>query len=254
MAAKSSKAKNDDLGLAAFRQPAVENGLSLDRLSAAFAEMLSTGDDPYQPPEENPPEMDLAADVADAPAEAQNASGAECELTPSTILEAMLFVGAPGNVPLTSQQVARLMRGVRPTEIDALVRQLNATYAARNCPYEIAAEGPGYRMRLREEHARLRDRFYGKARQARLSQAAIEVLAIVAYNESLTAQEISARRGTPCGPILSQLVRRQLLSLTRPPKASAPGRYRTTDRFLELFSLESLDDLPRTPDADRQEG
>ena len=77
----------------------------------------------------------------------------------------MLFVGVPGNVPLTSQQVARLMRGVRPTEIDALVRQLNATYAARNCPYEIAAEGPGYRMRLRDEHARLRDRFYGKARK-----------------------------------------------------------------------------------------
>jgi len=134
-----------------------------------------------------------------------------------------------------------------------MVRQLNATYTARNCPYEIAAEGAGYRLRLRDEHARLRDRFYGKSRQATLSQAAIEVLAIVAYSESLTAQEISARRGTPCGPILSQLVRRQLLSLSRPAQRGAPGRYRTTDRFLELFSLESLDDLPRSPDADRRE-
>jgi segregation and condensation protein B len=133
-----------------------------------------------------------------------------------------------------------------------MVRQLNATYAARNCPYEIAAEGPGYRMRLRDDYARLRDRFYGKSRQARLSQAAIEVLAIVAYNESLTAQEISSKRGTPCGPILSQLVRRQLLCLTRPTGRGAVGRYHTTDRFLELFSLESLDDLPRTPDADRR--
>ncbi len=251
MTAKPSKPKADDLGLAAFKQPAVESGLSLDRLSAAFAEMLSAGDDPYQPPEENAPEMDLAADLAESPAEASSAAD-QCELTPSTILEAMLFVGAPGNVPLTSQQVARLMRGVRPTEIDAMVRQLNATYAARNCPYEIAAEGPGYRMRLRDEHARLRDRFYGKTRQARLSQAAIEVLAIVAYNESLTAQEISARRGTPCGPILSQLVRRQLLYLARPAKGGGPGRYRTTDRFLELFSLESLDDLPRSPDTERR--
>ena len=247
MAAKPSKAKADDLGLAAFRQPAVENGLSLDRLSAAFAEMLSAGDDPYQPPAENAREMDLAADVAETPAGADPAVADQCELTPSTILEAMLFVGAPGNVPLTSQQVARLMRGVRPTEVDTMVRQLNATYAARNCPYEIAAEGPGYRMRLRDEHARLRDRFYGKARQARLSQAAIEVLAIVAYSESLTAQEISALRGTPCGAILSQLVRRQLLCLTRPAQGGGPGRYRTTDRFLELFSLESLDDLPRAP-------
>jgi segregation and condensation protein B len=252
MAAKPSKPKEDDpLGLAAFRQPAVESGLSLDRLSAAFAEMLSAGDDPYQAPEENAPEMDLAADIALAPAES---AADDCPLTPLTILEAMLFVGAPGNVPLTSQQVARLMRGVRPTEIDALVRQLNATYAARNCPYEIAAEGPGYRMRLRDDHARLRDRFYGKSRQARLSQAAIEVLAIVAYNESLTAHEISALRGTPCGPILSQLVRRQLLCLSRPVERGAAGRYRTTDRFLELFSLESLDDLPRSPDTDRRQG
>lgn len=253
MAAKPSKAKADDLGLAAFRQPAVENGLSLDRLSAAFAEMLSAGDDPYEPPEETAPEMNLAADVALVADEADSPPADHCELTPSTILEAMLFVGAPGNVPLTSQQVARLMRGVRPTEIDTMVRQLNASYAARNCPYEIAAEGPGYRMRLRDEHSRLRDRFYGKARQARLSQAAIEVLAIVAYNKSLTAQEISARRGTPCGPILSQLVRRQLLCLSRPAQRGAVGCYRTTDRFLELFSLESLDDLPRSPDGEQRD-
>ncbi len=251
MAEKPSKAKQDELGLAAFRQPAVESGLSLDRLSAAFAEMLSAGDDPYQSPAEEPPEMDLAADVAEAAIRSRPPDVDACELTPRTILEAMLFVGVPGNVPLTSRQVARLMRGVRPTEIDLMVRQLNATYAARNCPYEIVAEGPGYRLRLRDDYARLRDRFYGKSRQAKLSQAAIEVLAIVAYGQPLTAHEINARRGTPSGPILSQLVRRELLSLTRPPKASGPGRYRTTDRFLELFSLETLDDLPRSPDSER---
>ena len=76
MAKKPSKAKVDELGLAAFKQPAVENGLSLDRLSAAFAEMLSAGDDPYQPPEENPPEMDLAADVAESPAEGRSPASA----------------------------------------------------------------------------------------------------------------------------------------------------------------------------------
>jgi segregation and condensation protein B len=252
MAEKPSKAKPDELGLTAFRQPAVENGLSLDRLSAAFAEMLSAGDDPYQSPAEDPPEMDLAADLVDDSATAGRINGDQCELTPRTILEAMLFVGAPGNAPLTSRQVARLMRGVRPTEIDLLVRELNVTYAARNCPYEIVAEGPGYRLRLRDDYTRLRDRFYGKSRQAKLSQAAIEVLAIVAYGQPLTAHDINARRGTPSGPILSQLVRRELLRLTRSSGRGATSRYHTTDRFLELFSLESLDDLPRSPDLDRR--
>ncbi|HTU27731.1 MAG TPA: SMC-Scp complex subunit ScpB [Pirellulales bacterium] len=251
MTAKPTKPKADDsLGLAAVRPAAVDGGLSLDRLSAAFAEMLSAGDDPYQSVEEAPPEMDLAADLPAEPAEGSATDA--CPITPATILEAMLFVGSPGGNPLTSQQVARLMRGVRPDEIDGLVRQLNETYVARNCPYEVAAEGAGYRLRLRVEYSRLRDRFYGKARQARLSQAAIEVLAIVAYNESLTAQEISSLRGTPCGPILSQLVRRQLLALSRGGKRSTPARYSTTPRFLELFSLESLEDLPRSPDVDRR--
>jgi segregation and condensation protein B len=250
MAEKPPKAKRDDLGLAAFGQPAVDSGLALDRLSAAFAEMLSGGDDPYQAPAEEPAEMDLAADLADRSG-AEGPPTDECELTPRTILEAMLFVGTKGNLPLTSREVARLMRGVGPADIDLLVREINATYAARNCPYEIAAEGPGYRMRLRDQYSRLRDRFYGKSRQARLSQAAIEILAIVAYHQPLTAHDISLWRGTPAGPILSQLVRRELLELTRPAGRKGAGEYRTTDRFLELFALESLDDLPRSPDADR---
>ena len=121
------------------------------------------------------------------------------------------------------------MRGVRPADIDLLVDQINATYTARNCPYEIAAEGAGYRMRLRDQYSRLRDRFYGKARQARLSQAAIEILAIVAYHQPLTAHDINAWRGTPSGPILSQLVRRELL---RSPGRRRRGRGISHDRAL----------------------
>ena len=98
MAAKPTKAKQEELGLAALRQPVVDTGLSLDKLSAAFAEMLSGGDDPYQAPAEEPAEMDLAADLSDADDDEQ-APADGCELTPRTILEAMLFVGTKGNAP-----------------------------------------------------------------------------------------------------------------------------------------------------------
>jgi segregation and condensation protein B len=224
--------------------------LSLDQLSAAFAEMLSTGADPYSPA---PPPEDEEPLLAGLEAEAATGSQAgqpdACEITPRSILEALLFVGIPSGEPLTSEQIARLMRGVRPAEIDAFVCELNDLYDGRRAPYYIAAEGAGYRMRLREEFSRVRDKFYGRSRRAKLSQAAIEVLSLVAYHEPLTAEEVTRLRGTASGPILSQLVRRQLLKLERTP-AHARGEYSTTDRFLKLFGLESLADLPRSQDLE----
>jgi segregation and condensation protein B len=225
-----------------------DSGLSLDELSAALAGMLDAGDDPYSAPSSGnvATAPDLAEDLAgDDAAEADDRS----EISPRSILEAMLFVGSPASEPLTAKQVAGLMRGVRPAEIDALVRELNETYERRNCPYAIAAEGKGYRLKLRDRHARLRDRFYGKARMARLSQAAIEVLAAVAYNAPITLDEISRIRGTPSGHIVTQLVRRQLLALDRDPAAPRKSRYCTTERFLALFGLESLADLPRSHES-----
>jgi segregation and condensation protein B len=234
------------LGLDAFRQPPEEAGLALEQLSAALAGMLDTGDDPYAAASAKaiaPVDEALPVEVADA-ALADDA----CEVTPRSILEAMLFVGSPGNEPLSAKQVAALMRGVRSAEIDALVCQLNETYLRRNCPYSIVAEGAGYRLQLNESHRRLGDKFYGKARQARLSQAAIEVLATVAYRAPITTEEISRLRGTPSGHIVTQLVRRQLLQLERIDAKPRRVQYTTTPRFLQLFGLNSLADLPQSPD------
>jgi segregation and condensation protein B len=217
-------------------------GLALDQLGAALAGMLA-GDDPYSVP------ADATAPSGQQPAADRRQSGADddaCEITPRTILEAMLFVGSPHNKPLASKQVAALMRGVRPAEIDALVRELNRAYQSRNCPYTIASVKGGYRLTLRPQHARLRDRVYGKVRQARLSQAAIEVLAAVAYNQPVTSEEVTRLRGTTSGHVLAQLVRRRLLCLERHADQGRRVRYSTTPRFLELFGLESLADLPRS--------
>ena len=164
----------------------------------------------------------------------------------------MLFVGTPDNEPLSAARIAGLMRGVRPAEIDELVRDLNADYARCGRPYHISGEGAGYRMAIREEFQGVRDKFHGRVRQARLSPAAVEVLAVVAYNQPLSADDVARQRGTPSGPILSQLVRRQLLRIDREPGRPRGGRYSTTERFLRLFGVESLADLPRGLDLDRQ--
>lgn len=234
-------------GLPALSGERHATGLALDQLNAALAGMLTSGDDPYSAAREDGPSNESGDDVQGRAAEADDA----CEVTPRTILEAMLFVGSPQNEPLASQQVAALMRGVRAREIDALVRELNADYQRRGCPYTVVQQGGGYRLTLREEYARLRDKFYGKVRRARLSQAAIEVLAAVAYNEPIPAEEVTRLRGTASGHVLTHLVRRQLLRLERRPDSPRRVVYSTTPRFLELFALESLADLPRSGELEQ---
>ncbi len=225
------------------------SGLALDQLSAALAGMLDSGADPYTPASD----LQLQTEANSAISDSSPANDA-CEITPRSILEAMLFVGSPANEPLSNRQVAALMRGVRPMEIDGLVSELNADYERRNCPYTIVEEIGGYRLKLRPEYDRLRDKFFGRTRQARLSQAAIEVLAAVAYHEPVTADEVTKLRGTASGHVLSQLVRRQLLRLERTEAKPRRHVYWTTERFLELFGLSTLADLPRSSDLEPPAG
>jgi segregation and condensation protein B len=238
------------LGLDAFRREPQDEGLLLDKLNQAFAEMLGTGSDPYTPvpePEVGAPEAFLEPSRPSTVDEQDS-----CEITPRSILEAMLFVDNRANQPLSSTRVCELMRGVRPAEVDDLVRELNEQYVANGCPYKIASEGDGYRLVLREEFNRVQAKFYGKARQARLSAGAVEVLALVAYNGPLAADEVSRLRGHPSRAILTQLVRRQLLSVQRPESSPRTPHYRTTQRFLDLFGLASLAELPRSQELDAQ--
>ena len=220
-----------------------ESGLSLEDLSAAYSQLIERGDNPYEP-----------VPAAEQPLPAEEPPSDACEVTPRTILEAMLFVGHPQNEPLTSQQVAALMRGVRPQEIDALVDELNASYEAEGCPYHIVSQGNGYVLQLRDEFSGLRENFYGRVREAKLSQAAIDVLALVAYRQPMTSEEVSQVRGQASGGILSQLVRRQLLRIERPTEKPRTPRFYTTDRFLTLFGLTSLAELPQSQEVDKTWG
>lgn len=233
------------LALSGFGTAPADGGLSLEKLNDAFAQMLSHGDDPYR--------AELPPGDEGVPGAAQDDWPDEhpVDVHPRSILEAMLFVGNRDNEPLTSETIAALMRGVRPAEVDELVRELNRGYDEQGCPYHIASVGAGYRMVLREEYEALRDKFYGRVRQARLSQAAVETLALVAYNGPLSADAIAKLRGRPLGGVLAQLVRRQLLATERDPEHPRCLLYRTTARFLDLFRLERLEDLPRGQELEK---
>lgn len=223
--------------------------LSLHRLREAFAQMLHPrppSDPAAQRVVEHPPEGSEPIVIDDLAMEHD-----PCEISPRSVVEAMLFVGRPDNRALSARELAAAMRGVSPTEIDAAVAELNALYQQDAAPYEIVGSAVGYRMVLRDEFGRMRDKFQGRIREAKLSAAAVEVLSIVAYNQPIKAEEVSQLRGVPSGAALATLVRRKLVRLDRPADSPARPRYSTTERFLHLFGLESLAALPRSEELEK---
>lgn len=232
--------------------PAADDpGISLDELSHAFSEMLSTGDDPYRTPDDGQADPVLeAANVAAQSTGPQFLPDDLSNVSPLRIVEAALFVGTPDNRPFSSQQLASLMRGVRPAEVDELIVDLNGEYDRRNCPYRIISEGAGYRLQIRPKHGATAALVLGKSRATRLSTAAIEVLAAVAYKQPVTADQVSRLRGAVSSAVLHQLVRRNLIRVERTEGPPRTTHYWTTPRFLSLFGLNTLQDLPKSEDSD----
>jgi segregation and condensation protein B len=221
-----------------------EPPLSLSRLRDAFASMLGTKT-------EKPATTSRQVDSEVEDDEAVEAPSRACEINARTVVEAMLFVGRPDNGPISARELAVAMRGVSPGEIESAVRELNANYDADNAPYWIEQNNGGYRLVLRDQFQRMRDKFYGRVKEARLSPAVLEVLSVLAYNQPATAEQLSELRGAPSGAALSTLVRRKLVKLDRPNESGKSPQFSTTDRFLKLFGLENLEALPRAEELEK---
>jgi segregation and condensation protein B len=230
-----------------FHAPPADGGLSIDRLAQAFAAMMGSADPYAAPAPAAAPDIvrvDSSPDLDDALA----GDSADAKVNPRSILEALLFVGQPDGEPLTSRKVAGLMRGVRPQEVDDLVADLGRSYAANNCPYEIVSKDAGWVMRLKPEFARFGEVLEARARMVRLDGEALDVLAVVAWNQPV-ARDRLVELGCDAAPTtLRMLVRRGLLELVPAADKAAEPAYRTTRKFLDVFRLESLADLP-APDA-----
>jgi segregation and condensation protein B len=165
------------------------------------------------------------------------------------ILEALFFVGGPS---LTEQRAREAIRGLTADQFVQAIDRLNRDYRLQGRPYSIRPQEAGYVLALRPRFRPVLEKLYGSARAARLSPAAVDVLALVAYRQPATKQEIDSLRGAECGGLLRQLVRRGLIAVVQ--RADAGQRevsYGTTGRFLELFGLQSLEDLPQTQDLQK---
>jgi segregation and condensation protein B len=161
------------------------------------------------------------------------------------IIEAMLFVGG---APLTSERACETIRGLTPERFAELIDLLNREYRRQGRPYWIQAQSGGFVLALKSRYRAVVDRLYGGGRLARLSSTVLDTLSIVAYRQPVTKQEVDTLRGGESGAMLKQLVRRGLVAVYQ---RGGDVTYGTTRRFLEVFHLDSLDDLPRTQDVER---
>ena len=165
---------------------------------------------------------------------------------PMRIIEALLFVGG---APLTAKRAREILRGLTEDAFDEAITQLNTDYRRQTRPYVIQPQGHGWVLTLRPKYRHVVEKLYGGVREARLSNAAIDVLALVAYSQPVTKPDIDTVRGADSGSLLRQLVRRGLIQIVPMPGAKPKEVvYATTPRFLEMFGLQNLDDLPKTHD------
>lgn len=190
---------------------------------------------------------DLAEDLAANPAmDASTAiSHGNVRISPRAVIEGALFVG--GDVALTARRLASLIGQDTETRLAArLIDQLNEDYASENRPYEIRLHEGGFRMQLREDYTHVAMKVFGLGpREVRLSPEVLEVLAFVAYNQPVTKEDLTEISQSNALTLVRQLLRLQLVEVERTGSRRSDIAYRTGDRFLKLFELESIEDLPQ---------
>ena len=182
------------------------------------------------------------------PAEEVNLPAQGPQIMPRQIIEAALFVGGQ---PLTSKKLCSLLRREFDQDyVDRRIDELNEHYESQNRPYEIKFGEGGYRMQLKSDFDGVRNRVFGLGpREVKLSQEALEVLSMVAYRQPVTKKELEAAGKDNPGGTLRQLLRRDLISLDRDTDTKEV-RYATTARFLDLFGLGDIEELPVAGDLE----
>ncbi|MGI4895958.1 MAG: SMC-Scp complex subunit ScpB, partial [Janthinobacterium lividum] len=155
-------------------------------------------------------------------------------------IEAVLMVA---DEPVAAQALARAT-GEDADEVDLMLRELAGQYGEEGRGFELREVGGGWRMFSRAEHADVVEAFLLDGQTAKLTQAALETLAIVAYRQPVSRSRVSAVRGVSVDGVMRTLLTRGLVTEAGVEVSSGATLYRTTGEFLQRMGLESLEDLP----------
>ena len=155
----------------------------------------------------------------------------------------MLFLTPEGE---SSRKLAKLAGLADATEARTLIRQINQSLDAQGRAYRIEEVAGGYALMTRSQFAPWLRRLPHVPGALKLSQAALETLAVVAYRQPVLRANVEAIRGVSCSEVLKQLMELDLVRISgRSEDLGRPYLYGTTRRFLQMFGLRSADRLPR---------
>jgi segregation and condensation protein B len=242
--------------LAATREQAESRGDADPATWDAVAKALATrvADQPVEAPPEpppvpqtpdEPPQDPTPADVpAGEPAPEEEPPEEPLELlSPEELgggLEALLFVM---DDPVDEDTLAGALRCTLE-QVRAGLAELAAGYDERRSGLTLRRVGEGWRLYTREEHAPVVERYLIDGQRSRLTQAALETLAVIAYRQPVTRARVSAIRGVGVDGVMRTLLTRGLVHEVGPDPDSGGGLYATTPLFLERLGLSSLAELP----------
>lgn len=160
------------------------------------------------------------------------------------ITEALLFAA---DKPLAASRIAAIIGcGTRGAHVRKAAAALNEAYERGGASFRVAEIAGGLQALTLPEFDEWIARLRSEERSARLSEAALDILAVVAYKQPILKAEINHIRGVESGPLLRTLIDKNLVRIAG--RADQPGRpllYGTTKKFLEVFGLKSLGDLPK---------
>jgi segregation and condensation protein B len=164
------------------------------------------------------------------------------------VVEALIF---SSDEPLSSSEIIKAIKGIdgednsiTPEDIEKCVDELNLKY--NECAFNIIKVANGFLFATKQENAKYVGYLSSEKTKRRLSQAALETLAIIAYKQPVTKPELESIRGVNSDYVLSSLLEKNLITITG--RAETPGRpllYSTTNEFLKYFGLNKLTDLPK---------
>ena len=155
-------------------------------------------------------------------------------------LEAVLLVV---DEPVTEAVLAQVLEAPA-ADVAVALREVAAEYDEQARGFELREVAGGWRLYTRAEHAAVVERFVLDGQQARLTQAALETLAVVAYRQPVSRARVSGVRGVNCDGVMRTLLSRGLVEEAGVDPTTTATLYRTTSYFLERVGLGSLDDLP----------
>lgn len=167
----------------------------------------------------------------------------------ANIIECLIFVSKH---PLTIQEISGFLKDIEKKEITDALGELQERWEEMGRSFILESVAGGYQFRTRPEYSQYIVEFNKEIKKFRLSKAALEVLAIVAYKQPVTRIEIEKIRGVDCSSSVSVLLDRRFIEIAgRKEVPGKPFLYKTTNLFLETFGLENIKDLPTVKEVEK---